>query len=417
MRRGPGRAIGATLGALACVGAALVSSCSVTLGTQPFACADGKTCPSGYSCQSNVCVQDGQNPKVTRALRITYINRSEMYWFASPQGGASLLVNDGFSPGARGIYEIHVAPDGKASPAVKLLPFPGEQTVSSSAVVLDDKHYGLVTMNFPGALDDSLVMRVHSLPRDGSAPPSDVVLHEDSYGFAGGYEPAYIGAIVRGDELDYAFTDPGQGGAVVVTRLKKDGTFISKYRIPLPAGVLPLSGDCALWQAQDGRVMLRVGLDVQRVYSLDIDQGLAAIVPASEGYPLFGFGNSVAYLDSNADGSQVTVVVRDITGNTLGSSSPEPYDPNVQPYTAVGFGAGALIAPLSNDASFKTLQVGYVGADGKFAHVASVERPGDDGLYTARAFASDGTVYVAWTSFHDQLMDLWVAVSPLGALP
>ena len=47
---------------------------------------------------------------------------------------------------------------------------------------------------------------------------------------------------------------------------------------------------------------------------------------------------------------------------------------------------------------------------GSFSTIASVEREATDELYSARAF-SDGTrVYVAWTSFHEDLMDLWVTV-------
>ncbi len=394
-----------------------LASCGLTLGAVPFACADGKTCPTGYTCQANVCLQAGQHPNVTRALRITYINRSEMYWFASPAGGASLLVNDGFSPGARGVYEVHVGADGAVSPAVMLLPFPGEQTVSSAAIAIDDTHYGLVTMSFPGALDDGLSIKLHSLPRDGSAPPHDTILRDDRFTYAGGYEPAYVGGVVRGDEIDYAFTDPGQGGGVVVTRTQKDGTLVGRFRIPLPQGVLPLSGDCLLWKTTDGRVMLRLGLGAQSVFSLDLDKGTATAVSSGDGVPLYGFGSSIAYMVPNEDSSQVTFTVRDLAGNTLGTSPVEPYNANVDPYTGVAFGTGALVAPVSSDPDFKTMEVAYIGSDGGYRHVASVDRPGDDGLYSARSFATGSNVYIAWTSFHEQLMDLWIGVAPLGALP
>jgi hypothetical protein len=418
-RRGAGRAVAPAVAGLALVlGGALVSaSCSVQLGKEPFGCSDGKTCPTGYSCQASVCVVDGDVPNVTRPLRVTYINRSEMYWFASPKGGATLVVNDGFSPGARGIFEVHVSADGHISPTVKLLGFPAEQTVSSAIVALDETHYGVVTMSFPGALEDGLVLALHSLPRDGSAPPNDVVLHSDTYPYLGGYEPAYVGGVVRGDDVVFAFTDPGAGGSIVVTRLKKDGTLVSQFRIPLPAGVLPLSGDCIIWRNADNRLMMRVGLDVMRVFSLDIDQGTATPVATSAGTPLFGFGGSVVYLEPNADNSQVTYVLRDLNGAMISSSPVEPFTDGLEPYTAVAYGAGALVAPLSTDPSFPTMDVAYVGPDGSFARVASVERPGNDGLYTARAFATEGKAYIAWTSFHDQLMDLWIGVSPLTGVP
>jgi hypothetical protein len=405
------------LGILGAVVTSLVGACGLSLGTQPFACADGKTCPSGYTCQANVCLEDGQHPKVTRALRVTYINRSEMYWFPSAKGGATLLLNDGFSPGARGVYEVHVGADGQVSPPIMILPFPGEQTVSSAAVALDDTHYGLVTMSFPGALGDGLSLRVHSLPRDGAAAPSDTVISDIKYAFAGGYEPAYLGAVMRGEELDYAFTDPGKGGGIVITRLQKDGTLIGTFRLPLPKGVLPLSGDCLLWKAADGRVMLRTGLDSVHLFSLDIEKGLGAEVPVGDGQPLYGFGNTVGFIVPNADGTQITFETRDLTGNVLATTPAEPYDPNVEPYTGVPYENGALIAPVTSDPAFKTMEIAYLGPDGKYRHVASVDRPGDDGLYSARAFATNGNAFIAWTSFHDQLMDVWVGVSPLGALP
>lgn len=397
---------------------ALVGACTPELGDDPFACSDGGACPEGYTCQATVCVADGAKPGVSRPLRVTYINRSEMAWFPSSKGGATLVVNDGFSPGELGLYEIHVAADGKADAPIKLLDFPGETPVSSVVLALDDQTYGVVTMRFPDELENDVELSLHALPRDGGEDrPAETVLHTATYRFVGGYEPAYIGGVVRGDDVVYAFTEANEGGNIVVTRLKKDGTPVSVQRVELPEGVLPLSADCLMWRAADASLMLRVGLDVIRVFTLDVDEGTATEVAPAPGTPLFGFGGSVAYLETAEDAEQATVVLRDLEGKQIGASPSQPYTVGLEPYTGVAYGAGTLIAPLSDDASYSTIDVGYMGPDGSWAKVASVERQDTDELYSARAFALDGTAYIAWTSFHEQLMDVWVGTSPVRGVP
>lgn len=399
--------------------ALILAACAPELGSEPFACGDGATCPEGYTCRSAVCVVDGESPALARALRVTYINRSELAWFASPRGGATLLANDGFSPGELGIYEIHVAPDGQADPPVKLVDFPGTTPVSSAMVAIDDARYGIVTMRFPGELEDDVELAIQVVPREGSgAPPT--LLHRATYPYVGGYEPAYVGAAVSRGGIAYAFTDAGEGGAVVVTEVAADGAVVGSQRIPLPEGVLPLSADCLLWRAADGGLMLRVGLERMRVFRLDLEEGTAELVPEPEGVagtPLFGFGGSIAYLEPDPSGTQASYVLRDLDGDILGQSAPQAFTEGLEPYTAVAYGAGALLAPLSEDASFRTLDVGYMGPDGSFTRAARIERRDTDELYTARAFATGGTAYLAWTTFHEQLMDVWVGVAPITGVP
>ena len=404
-----------TASVVAC--AALVSSCSPDLGETPFACSDGKNCPSGYACVATVCVEDGQSPKTARPMRVTYINSAEMYWFASPAGGATLVVNDGFSPGARGIYEIHVDASGKVGDATELLPFANEMATSTAIVALDDEHYGVVTMGFPGALEDGISIALHSLPREGAAAAGDTVLYQEKRAYLGGYEPAYIAGVENDGEVVFAFTDQSAGGSVVITRVSNSGVLVDSFQLDLPEGILPLSGDCLLWKGPDDRLMLRLGLDAVTVFSIDLEGRKAVAVPSGKGTPLFGYGGSIAWLETRDDGSAADYVVRDLAGAELGRSPSEAFASGLEPYTGTSFQGGALVAPLSSDDAFSTIEVGYLGASGSFANVASVTRPGSDALYSARAFASDGKAYVAWTSFHDSLMDLWVAATPLGAVP
>ena len=68
------------------------------------------------------------------------------------------------------------------------------------------------------------------------------------------------------------------------------------------------------------------------------------------------------------------------------------------------------VAPASPSASFSSLDVVDI-ASSDFTTVATVEREATDELYSARAFADGGRVYVAWTSFHEDLMDLWVTTT------
>jgi hypothetical protein len=400
-----------SVGALYAMGA-----CSPEFGEQPFACDEAGVCPEGYRCEATVCVAEGVQPTVSRPMRISYINRSEMYWFPSPKGGATLVVNDGFSPGARGLFELHVSPEGAVTGPTKLLDFPGDKAVSSVVLALDDGRYGAVTMSFPKDLDEDIEVALHALPREGSGvTPS--VLHRESHPYFGGYEPAYVGGAVVGEELVYAFAEADAGGSIGVVRLRKDGSFVGEQRIDLPPEILPLSADCLMWRAADASLTLRVGLMEQRVYTLDLAAGTAEMIAPVPGTPIFGFGRSIAYLEADEAAEQASYVLRGLDGALIGSSPPFPFDGSIEPYTAVPYGAGALIAPLPSDLELSTIDVGYLGPDGSFAKVGGVPRQGGDAVYTARAFATEGKVYVAWTSFHEQLMDLWIGVSPLKGVP
>lgn len=393
-----------------------IAACSPELGEQPFACDAAGICPDGYRCEATVCIAEGVQPTVSRPMRISYINRSEMYWFPSPKGGATLVVNDGFTPGGRGLFELHVSPEGAVTGPTKLLDFPGDKAVSSVVLALDDGRYGAVTMSFPKDLDEDLEVVLHALPREGSGvTPS--VLHRETHPYFGGYEPAYLGGAVVGEELVYAFAVADAGGSIGVVRLRKDGSFVGEQRIDLPPEILPLSADCLMWRAADASLTLRVGLTEQRVYTLDLGAGTSEMVDPAPGTPLFGFGRSIAYLEADEAAEQASYVLRGLDGALIGSSPPFPFDGSIEPYTAVPYGAGALIAPLPSDTELSTIDVGYLGPDGSFAKVGGVPRQGGDAVYTARAFAAEGKVYVAWTSFHEQLMDLWIGVSPLTGVP
>src|SRR4051794_15631337 len=91
---------------------AALAGCSPELGAVPFACDQGGACPTGYACQSTVCVRDGDRLPIARAERVVWINSGEMSWMKGLHGGAVLIVNDGFTPGAHGIYELTVSAAG-----------------------------------------------------------------------------------------------------------------------------------------------------------------------------------------------------------------------------------------------------------------------------------------------------------------
>ena len=130
------------------------------LGEVPFSCGGDGTCPEGYSCESTVCVQEGQSLGAARAMRVVWINAAEMYWFPSQAGGATLVVNDGFTTSAHGIYEIMVGADGKVGAPRQLLSYGDEYPSSSSIVALDTGRYGVATLRFPSVDDDHLTVRL-----------------------------------------------------------------------------------------------------------------------------------------------------------------------------------------------------------------------------------------------------------------
>src|SRR5687767_4393822 len=118
--------------------ACLSMACSPDLPDVPYACGgESAACPDGFTCRATVCVRDGATPPVARPMRVSWINSGEMYWFAGRSGGATLVVNDGFTDGGRGIYELHVEPSGEVL-GPKLLLALGQEFPTASAVVALD---------------------------------------------------------------------------------------------------------------------------------------------------------------------------------------------------------------------------------------------------------------------------------------
>jgi hypothetical protein len=399
-----------TAGALAAVAVTAVA-CGPELPDEPYACAESGLCPDGYTCRSTVCVKDGSTPVEARPLRISWINSAEMYWFDGPEGGADLVVNDGFTPGGRGLYEIHVSPDGEASDPALIFDFGEEFPTSSSVVALDAGHYGLLTMTFPPVTSTDQAVSFYSLDRDtGADQSSKAPVSVEKMQYLGGSEPAYVSAVRREDgSVDVAYGDPNGGGRVVFARIE-DGVWKERFKLDLPSGVLPLSADCLLWDVGDG-LLLRLGLESPVVYyvadsATDVTD-VGAPLPV-DGLPIYGFADSILTLTTNDDATTGTYRLVDYDGNPIGSSLESAMQGSIEPHTGSVHGAGALVAPLSTDSSFAKLEVAFVTPTG-IEKVGSFERAGSDDLYSARAFVRDGRVYLAWTSFHDAVMDLWVA--------
>jgi hypothetical protein len=71
------------------------------------------------------------------------------------------------------------------------------------------------------------------------------------------------------------------------------------------------------------------------------------------------------------------------------------------------------VAPLDVDAR-GAFSVVAASPDGSIAELARVEPPGDDDVYTARALEHAGRVFVAWASFHGQLVDVWLSAEEIA---
>src|SRR3954451_12452315 len=85
--------------------ALLAAGCTPTLADTPFACDSGGACPEGFSCQSSICVRDGVTPAGPRPIPTPWITSGEMNGSPPATGGPALVVDDGFPPGSRGLYE------------------------------------------------------------------------------------------------------------------------------------------------------------------------------------------------------------------------------------------------------------------------------------------------------------------------
>ncbi|MCC6551486.1 MAG: hypothetical protein IT372_00505 [Polyangiaceae bacterium] len=400
--------------------AALGPGCSPELGDAPFSCGADQACPEGYSCRSTVCVRDGADVGPARPERVTWINAGEMFWLERPEGGAALVVNDGFTAGARGIYEIAVMPDGSASAPRRLLGYGDGSPVASSVVALEDGRYGIATLRFPDVDGDDMRLEVVAVRRDAGGAAGVETLYEEAEPYLGGSEPPYLGAVAGQGGIDIAWTRPSEGGRVEVLRIERQGSVWTRTRAasqPLPAEILPLSGDCALWRSGEAGLAVRVGFESFAVARVGADGALSAFAPA-DGVPLFALGDDLLVLE-HGDYSPATssYAVRyklvGPGGEVLGDDAGGALQEGTEPYTATPFQDGALIAPLSDDPSFPAIEIGFRSAAQGLSRVASVARTSADDLYSARAFASGGTAYVAWTEFHESSMDLWVGAAPM----
>lgn len=395
-------------------------ACETELSDVPFACDAGGTCPEGFTCEATVCVRDGARPAVSRPMRVSWINSGEMFWFASPRGGADLVVNDGFTEGGRALYQVHVAADGSVEDPVVLIDF-GEQFPTSSAVVaLDDDRYGVLTLTFPSVESTEQELLFYSVPRDGSGPAEVIATPVEMPRFVGGAEPAYVSALARGGGVDVSYADPGEGGRVIIGRLELDGAaeLVIEPRVVVPlAQVLPLSADTVLWDLGDA-LALRVGFETNELWRVPDGVGVEPEGPLLlEDDPVYAFSDRVVTVAVNEteEGASLAFEIYDWQGSRLEEILAGPTEAGLIPYTGVPSEGGALFAPVFSSEDLGTIDAAVLGAGGTLERVASIARPGSDELYEGRALRVDGQVYFAWTAFHGSLMDLWVGVSPEGS--
>lgn len=385
-----------------------MTSCSPELGEVPFSCSDG-ACPADYECVSGMCIAVGADPTEVRAMRVTWINSGEMYWFSNDEGGVSLVVNDGFTPSSRGLYEIDIGSDGSVGAPRLVLDFAEDYPTSTSVISLDDANYGVASMRFPAVDEAQQTLRFTRVPKSGGDAE---VLFEDNVPFVGGTEPAYVSAILRGGSVDVCFSDATDAGQLTLLRLDLDGSEERRFSLSLPAGVLPLSGDCHLWEG-DGELFVRIGLDAPIVYRIADAATMAADVDAPlvvEGLPVFADASGVHVMSIDPDGT-ATLRHFDWDGDLEEELPIGVGTETLELHTAVRSPDGALLlAPTSSQGDFANLGVLDLSTESPSTSL-SVARAGSDEIYSGRAFRSEGRTYVAWTALHEDLMDLWIASS------
>lgn len=411
----------------------LVVGCTPTLGDAPFACDSAGICPEGYSCQVSVCVRDGTQPTSFHPTRATWINPAEVFWFASSSDtGATLLVNDNFTQGRKGIYDVRVKANGTVLDSRLLFPQEDGPAASSSIVLLPDGRYGIVTLRFPNVEGDQMMLDLFGVEREVTNGTTAAVekLFSATTLYLGGVEPPYVGAAINGSTMHIGWTVPSNGGQTQVLRVERQGslwnqTFVTNIPLfgvdpPIP----PLSGDCQLFQTEDGFLTVRGGFENYALATIDPASPLATFIPTTN-EPLYVWKDHEFFLrrDKYNESSHlydVSYVMQE--KKPMGAASTASYrlPDTASPFIGVPFDGGVLIAPVSNDSTLPTIDVAWVSPAEPLRVVASVKRQSSDPVYTARAFVRDTKAYIAWVEYHEGSMDLWIGVSDFiksGAKP
>ncbi|MDI1429332.1 hypothetical protein [Polyangium sorediatum] len=406
--------------------ALLGAGCTPELGDVPFACGTGGLCPEGYSCQATVCVRDGASPTSRRPKRVAWINPPEMFWLSAPGGGATLLVNDGFTPGARGIYEIHVAPDGNVSEPRAIYTY-GGAVISSAVVPLPDGRYGVVLVRFPNVDSDETTLELLGIERTSASGSTPAVekLFSTTTPFLGGVEPPYVGAAIDGTTLNIAWTVPSGGGRVEVLHLERQGSLWNptwKASASLPPDVPPLSGDCQLFRDDGGVLTVRVGFESYALSTLDPATAMDGMVsmttfaPTTD-EPLFGWKDGVfAMRRGDYDPANAAFAVSYVFTPAMGMPTEDKgftMPETTTPFVGTPFEGGALVAPVSRDPMLPTVDVAWRSPTEPLRIVASVPRTSTGSIFSSRAYGLGDKAYVAWTEFYESNMDLWIGVSDL----
>lgn len=402
----------------------LIAGCSPNLGDAPFACDSDGMCPDGYSCRVSVCVRDGTQPETTHSTRATWINPAELFWFASANdGGATLLVNDNFTQGRKGIYDIRVQPDGTVLDARMLFPQGDGPAASSSVVLLPDGRYGIVTLRFPNVDGDQMMLDMFGVEREVTTGQTAGIekLFSTSTLYLGGVEPPYVGAVIDGSVMHIGWTVPSDGGQTRVLRVERQGslwnnTFTTSVSLngvspPIP----PLSGDCQLFRGDDGWLTVRGGFENFALATIDSMQPQATFV-STPNEPLFVWKDHEFFLrrdkyDEAAQVYDVSYVMQEKASMQAVSTNSYRLPDTASPFVGVPLDGGILVAPASSDPKLPTIDVAWVSPAEPLRIVAGVTRQSSDPVYTARAFARDGKAYVAWVEYHEGSMDLWVSVT------